>query len=252
MGGFPPVADMTAFTACLQTMAMAMVKSNAPAEVGGNSAQLQKVEDQLRKLELDSRDARERQVREEERTKRAEAERDDLRQQLCRQQNENAETLRKMQGLQMDHVKQVEELKGESRTVRDNQKHGLSDGVSASTESTLHVALKVAESALKVAESTQQAVNQLRAESGHDSATAKSRLDALEDRIERRFQAWDANTRSGDSLKPITSGITGRRIAEIHNMHFQQTGARNPSENAPGILDVSGPYTDGGFLRRVG
>merc|ERR1712039_222514 len=91
----------------------------------------------------------------------------------------------------------------------------------------LQSVLKVAESALKVAENAQQAVLQLREESKSETCVVAERMEALEDRLERRLEAWESGfeRRKGDTMKSLPAG-TGGRIAHFQGLHQRQTGRR--------------------------
>merc|ERR1712048_475131 len=104
--------------------------------------------------------------------------------------NDDAETIRRLQQQQMDTAKQLNDLR-----VCQTVKPATSSASSAS-DVTL-------QAALKVAESTQNTVQELRKDSCNGTDAVQSRLDAIEDRLDRRLDAWESSVRKNDS-KVIT------------------------------------------------
>jgi len=208
-----------------------------------DDAAIRKAEEQMRKLEDEARQSRERRTAEEERARqaddrarRAQDELESLRQQIRRKEQDDSDTIRRLQAQQSEDRGLLESLRGELRQEKEARTRSavvpapapqaVASAASPSAE-VLQSVLKVAESALKVAENAQQAVLQLREESKSETCVVAERMVVLEDRIERRLEAWESGfeRRRGETMKSLPAG-TGSRIAHFQGLHQRQTGRR--------------------------
>lgn len=182
------------------------------------------------RLEAEARERRQQDDRRakdaEDRAKRLESEMEEVRKQLLRKQSDQeGEAMRRLQQERLEDRAALESLRGELRQVRALPVPVAVAG-STTSEATLQGILKVAESALKIAESAQQAVLQLRAESSSETMLVTERMEALEGRIERRLESWEEKlTRRADAPRTLPPS-TGSRIAQFQALHAKETGLR--------------------------
>merc|ERR1740121_1537030 len=212
----------------------------------GNDVAMRKAEDLIRNLENEARESKEKRAAEterarraDERAKRAEEELESFRQQLRRKEQDDIDTARRLQAQQSEDRSMLESLRGELRQEREARLRSAVPpqppapapqaigSAAAPSELMLQSVLKVAESALKVADNAQQAVLQLREESKSETCVVAERMSALEDRLEQRLEAWESSLgrHKGDGMKALSAG-TGSRIAHFQGLHQRQTGQR--------------------------
>merc|ERR1712187_852978 len=89
-------------------------------------------------------------------------------------------------------------------------------------------------------------VLQLREENKSETSVVAERMDALEDRIERRLEAWESGfeRRRGDAMKSLPAG-TGDRIAHFQGLHQRQTGRRMLGGQENAMVGAMEPNRDG-------
>lgn len=204
--------------------------ASGPSRDGGvTEASLKRLEEQVRRLEDGLRSQEERCSRAEERARkaderarRAEDDLEDVRQQnasLKRRQQEVVESIEQLQRHQREDKQLMESL--EKDLAQERLARRSLEGKSTENSGTLQNVLKVAESALKVAEGAQQDVRLLRQERGSDVNNVSSAVATVERSIEALESKMDRC-----SMDALRSMSMPNRITYLQGLHAQQTGRR--------------------------
>jgi len=223
----PPPMDSSAMMVAMQAAMAAQVSA-----ASGNSSALQGVEERMRRLETSLRDQEQMCARVDERARKAENETDSLRAEmksLKLQHQEDVELIRRLQSRSDEQIQVVDAVKRELKQERDLRAN--LEAAQKSAADTAQSGLKVANSALQVAEGSQKAVLQMREERSSSTSSAHAAVETLERVVNDRFHAMEAKLSKLDDIenRRLSSGsapMSPGRSSYFHNLHVQQSTRR--------------------------
>merc|ERR1712060_93169 len=194
-------------------------------------AELRKTDDRIKRLEESIRDLEERCNRAEERARTAESrarktedELADIRQQTDRirqGQQEDNEASRQLRAQQTEDKSILDTLKKEMK--QDREMRNALEASNAAVAETLQSVLKVADSALRTAETAQQSVLQIRDEKKEAITNINTAVETVEHSTKERLAALELKL-DNSSLDALRTMSVPNRIMYLQSLHMQQTG----------------------------